>query len=356
MEEITPYPFGIWPKLQTADVPRLRRVARWLPLSDLDAIVPTLVELLGEEPGLRAGALHVCSPGSLVSAMVEPIAAVVLTRAAPSERLLIEFSPHLAAVLADRVLGGDGSGVVGSSALSDAERGALAYGVARAMAIAGTSWQVSAVITTASAAAAAITDGGALVWSAEVRLVEHSGVVRLWVPDALAVPDLDHERPVPRLPLTLVLDAGEGTLAMQDVESLRVGDVVLMDEVFTPEVRVRTLGGHRTTWWCDGAMQVLRVDRTNEPAHTRGVAMTDVEDAEAERLAAVGDTPVTLSVEIARLTLPYEELAKLRPGEVLRTGHAVGDRVTLRAGDVVIATGELVDVEGEVGVRLERLG
>ncbi len=84
--------------------------------------------------------------------------------------------------------------------------------------------------------------------------------------------------------------------------------------------------------------------------------MTDVEEAEAERLAAVGDTPVTLSVEIARLTLPYEELAKLRPGEVLRTGHAVGDRVTLRAGDVVIATGELVDVEGEVGVRLERLG
>ena len=47
--------------------------------------------------------------------------------------------------------------------------------------------------------------------------------------------------------------------------------------------------------------------------------MIDVEDAESERLAAVGDTPVTLSVELGRLTLPYEELAKLRPGEVLRT-------------------------------------
>lgn len=73
---------------------------------------------------------------------------------------------------------------------------------------------------------------------------------------------------------------------------------------------------------------------------------------DASPLEAMGDTPVQLTVELARLSVPLGELASLAPGAVLRTGRPLGEPVQLRAGDRVIGQGELVEVEGELGVRL----
>jgi type III secretion protein Q len=61
-------------------------------------------------------------------------------------------------------------------------------------------------------------------------------------------------------------------------------------------------------------------------------------------------------VELARVELTVAQLASLRAGEVLTTGTMVGTQVALRAGDRVVARGELVDVEGELGVRILELG
>lgn len=69
-------------------------------------------------------------------------------------------------------------------------------------------------------------------------------------------------------------------------------------------------------------------------------------------LRAAGDAPVDVVVEVARIAMPLGELAALRPGEVLVTGRALGERVTLRVGERTIALGELVDVDGEIGVRI----
>jgi len=69
-------------------------------------------------------------------------------------------------------------------------------------------------------------------------------------------------------------------------------------------------------------------------------------------LRAAGDAPVDVVVELARVALPLGELAALRPGEVLVTGRSLGERVTLRVGERILAQGELVDVDGEIGVRI----
>ena len=73
---------------------------------------------------------------------------------------------------------------------------------------------------------------------------------------------------------------------------------------------------------------------------------------ETDTLQSLSDVEVELSIELARLELPIAEVAALAPGVVVTTGRLVGERVAVRAGDRVIAWGELVDVEGEVGVRL----
>ena len=68
-----------------------------------------------------------------------------------------------------------------------------------------------------------------------------------------------------------------------------------------------------------------------------------------------GDAPIEISVEVARFTLPLEELAALRKGDVLQSGRPLGSSATLRAAGRAIASGELTDVEGEIGLRITSL-
>lgn len=62
--------------------------------------------------------------------------------------------------------------------------------------------------------------------------------------------------------------------------------------------------------------------------------------------------PITLEVELARLELSVGELARLEPGGVLTLPVDRRGLVTLRAGERPFARGELVDLDGAVGVRI----
>ena len=71
-----------------------------------------------------------------------------------------------------------------------------------------------------------------------------------------------------------------------------------------------------------------------------------------ETIAKMGDTPITLHVEIARVEMSLADVAGLAVGEVLRTGRKLSEKVTLRAGERAVARGELIDVDGELGVQI----
>ena len=58
---------------------------------------------------------------------------------------------------------------------------------------------------------------------------------------------------------------------------------------------------------------------------------------------------------IGRITLSAREVLDLRPGTVLPVGRPLAGPVDLTAGGRVIARGELVDVEGEIGVRVSEV-
>jgi type III secretion protein Q len=62
--------------------------------------------------------------------------------------------------------------------------------------------------------------------------------------------------------------------------------------------------------------------------------------------------PVTLEVELARFPVPLADLARLEAGAVLPLPVDRRGLVVLRAGEHAIARGELVDVDGAVGVRI----
>lgn len=80
-----------------------------------------------------------------------------------------------------------------------------------------------------------------------------------------------------------------------------------------------------------------------------------MQPSDSDTRESLSDVEIELSIELARLEMPVAEVAALAPGVVVTTGRLVGERVAVRAGERVIAWGEVVDVEGEVGVRITEI-
>jgi type III secretion system YscQ/HrcQ family protein len=347
-------------------VTALQRALSSLPRASHEGARLALTELLGAAVELVAGAPDGVEVGRLEASVAEPLVAVVLAATDQGPPYLaLELDPRLAAFVVDRALGGAAGDSVGVplGPLTDVERGVLAYVAARALAAIDDApdLRVGTVVTTTDALRAAVGDAGCLVWPAGVRLGADRGTVRLWLPlgrRPAGQRGAASLSPVLRaLPLTCTLEVGWATVAGGLLATVRPGDVLVLDEVLEPgEARLRVAAGRRVsaTGRLEGThFTVGRVVTRPEPAVRQGEVLDEATDEGA--LERVGDAPVELSVEVARLTLTVAELSALRPGQVLVTGAAVGGQVTLRAGDRAIAEGELVDVEGEIGVRVLRL-
>jgi type III secretion protein Q len=64
------------------------------------------------------------------------------------------------------------------------------------------------------------------------------------------------------------------------------------------------------------------------------------------------DVPIRLSVEIGERTMSVNQLSHLRVGQTIELNRNPADLVMLRAGGDLVAQGELVNIEGQLGVRI----
>lgn len=75
----------------------------------------------------------------------------------------------------------------------------------------------------------------------------------------------------------------------------------------------------------------------------------------AEMEPLLGDMPVAVVVELGRVELTAEEIVCLRPGQLLELGRSPTDPVDLVVNGRLLAKGELVEIEGQLGVRIASL-
>lgn len=130
-----------------------------------------------------------------------------------------------------------------------------------------------------------------------------------------------------------VLASGWAALAADELGSLAPGDLLLLDE---PPGAAGTI-----------LMGAFGLRGREEEGHFA------VEEILMERPAA--SLPITLAVEVARVTLTLGELWRLEPGSVLPLSTPRDGRVVLRLDGRPVARGQLVEVEGALGVRVESL-
>jgi type III secretion system YscQ/HrcQ family protein len=171
------------------------------------------------------------------------------------------------------------------------------------------------------------------------------------------------------LPIEARLTIAATMLPASDLATLAPGDALVFDGTGAGTVAadvewtaLLTIGGYAAPARIDpgGCVTVVDDFQLTGAADRRKVGIVkegtmDVSGPTEMATAALAAAPIEVTVELAGLTLRGEELLGLAPGVVLTVAARRDRAVILRAGGEIWAEGELVDVEGELGVRVTRL-
>jgi flagellar motor switch/type III secretory pathway protein FliN len=169
-------------------------------------------------------------------------------------------------------------------------------------------------------------------------------------------------------PLALSIVGRTLTATTTEIASLRVGDALLVDwpltrapnGAWTGPALLASPGGElgvAVELRQDGRA-VLRGDVVSMTA-PQVKAEDDMAEGEgkSQLVENIGDVPVLLRIEVGEARMAAREWAALTVGDVISLGRPVGQSVVLRVGGVPVALGDLVEIDGDVGVRIvERLG
>ncbi|MBL8195766.1 MAG: type III secretion system cytoplasmic ring protein SctQ, partial [Blastocatellia bacterium] len=179
----------------------------------------------------------------------------------------------------------------------------------------------------------------------------------------------------------LIVEIGEINLTSLDLYSLEPSDIILLPDValklygseLAGEVYVRLglwgeLGFKGEIITEESAIKVmLNVVSYNPRPHSQESEIKakernlegESEEMEEEDLSQsaefIQSVPVTVVVELGRRNLTISDVTRLRIGQIIDLHRTPSEPVELSVDGKIIGKGELVDVDGELGVRILRL-
>ena len=150
---------------------------------------------------------------------------------------------------------------------------------------------------------------------------------------------------------SVVIDAGQ--IGLSQLAALGVGDVIV-----PPGAAAGVAAGDLPTHWpahWPARMQIGRGGFAVELDSDRGVVTLQGGYQRGERAMSemtADDLLVDLSCRVGRVSMSARQVLDLSVGQVLTLDRPLGGPVDILCGDRSIGRGELIDVEGELGVRV----
>lgn len=385
-----------------AALPRVsREEAR---LSSMLAAVPASLSASAREAVARAAARFTQTETDAVSFEVletreeelpaaGPARAYVRVAVEPWEaRAVLVVESSFASAVVDLLLGGEGTAVDAPRTLSTAERAVFEFLCAQLLAALNEEageplFRLEALTDDAPDSAV----GRAVVTKVRARFGRAAGVVRLvYGREVLAALDetrsplLARDKEAGKLvryqklcadaPASLLV--GETEVDPASLAGLEPGDVVLVERVFGEWGPGAARGALRARVGAGENVLVVGVAEESEESALR-LLVEEVSAAEARgregggRLRMEDESELTddsgaeaglldnllltVRVELPARRISLEELTRLRAGQILELDCRATDPVELVADGRRVATGELVDIEGRLGVRVTRL-
>jgi type III secretion system YscQ/HrcQ family protein len=333
-----------------------------------------------------------------IASLVPALGCFVVVGAAPGEhKILVDLDLTIASFAVERLLGGQGQAERVQRPLTDIEEGVLSFLLLKVLG--HFSEQLSngrSLALTLDRFAGKLTDLQKLLETetdyvmlgARVTLGKLVGYARVLIPAPLvdkgfhrAVPQaggspddyaymrkllgsLGERRVVGRV------EAATLDLSPDDIAGLEAGDIVILEnhQLTKTDAGVSGLvfikigsgrnGGLRAQL-LEGEparAQVTEIVVQEEPQEDEAMADPQGEGAEVDNLpeteGLLRDVPGTVVVELGRLRMNTAQVVRLRAGQILRLPRGPNDHVDLVVNGKVFARGELIEVDGELGVRL----
>ena len=376
-------PLGLLPRLSWHQVRLERRLARLVPERGSFPATGWLEAALGSS-------LKTAEPELLMrgSGLLRPGLVAELNWPSRRTRLGLGIETPVGHAIVDRLLGFERTDAEERRQLTPVEWGILTFVVARCLEDLSQSQSSGPlglhdlVLDRAGPDRFATGDLGAIVtlrWS--VRIAGVTGSVRLWIPLALLTQCLEEltcdQPPAGRIPrlddLSAHWRAEAGTSVMpRGLGRLRVGGVLPIDGRAlegTPQspagvirlvLELTDRGGRcsipaEAVPHSGGGRLIVTSTLETGPIPTETPSMSPASEPPQPSTGAgtaPAEIPVTLVVELGRVNLTLARLADLKPGDVVELGRHSREPVELTSGGRLVARGELVQIDTELGVRV----
>ncbi len=150
------------------------------------------------------------------------------------------------------------------------------------------------------------------------------------------------------LPIRVRFLVGETRLAWSVLKGLTRRDVILVEES-----RLNNQSNELSVEFGERffATAVLG-DRNITIVDVLGKSMDEIDEGDLDRQDEYGDLSIRVSFDLGERSVPLSELMSIGPGHVFELGRELRRAVFVRANGKIIGEGELVDVDGQIGVAI----
>ncbi len=159
------------------------------------------------------------------------------------------------------------------------------------------------------------------------------------------------------LPAPVYFCAGWTIVPLSSLRNLARHDVVLLDECLVGSEADRLMLRIGDQWAAEAEIDGTRVHVTGGLERI----MDEFEEQQSEEFdgnggsVSVDDLPVRLQFDLGERMLTLAELQSVAPGYVFELGRELRRAVTIRANGRAVGDGELVEIDGQVGVLIRQL-
>ncbi len=151
---------------------------------------------------------------------------------------------------------------------------------------------------------------------------------------------------------TLWLEVGMLELTMGELNQLDTSDILLMESSLeSGQLHLRMRSG-------DYFHVIAEQSNSKQITIESGIQRMSDENYNEnndETIASIDDVPVRLTFDLGEMTMPFNEIKSLTPGYLVDLNIPITQAVTIRSLNRVIGTGELVNIDGRMGVRIIKL-
>ncbi|MEA2699835.1 MAG: hypothetical protein QOI66_4106 [Myxococcales bacterium] len=285
----------------------------------------------------------------------------------------IRIDRQLASAVVNRALGT--AAFLVERSLGRGERGVLAAALAETLRILDSSWRISLQTIRPPIAAPSLTlrikvDGqgsaGAIAGG-----IAYLDVPRRWLDGGRAV----SEDEAPRIETVVAVELSTTKLPAREWAAVSNGDAVVFDGVsaapwttdWAVRVRVgaqaapatidsagsiRLQGGFRPVPIASGRILRKNEERMDDNDNSKTPGQGTPGQGTIEATQVLAGAPIEIVAELGRIVVRGDEILSLTRGGVISFAGPRSTAISLRVGDEIWARGELVDVDGELGVRV----